>query len=129
MSLERMQQSLNEIYLYIELRGDKAKKLEEQIFSRLSQLGFYQSRRAEGYAFFVNEAAALRSLPNIRLSISGNILITRTHMVSGLREENTSAIGLSVEEVYDRIVKGVEEIARVYDKFKQWAEFLIINKP
>ena len=124
-----MQQSLNEIHLYIELRGDQAKKLEEQISSRLTQLGFYQSRRAEGYAFFVNEAAALRGLPNIRLSASGNILITRIHMVSALREQNTSAIGLPVEEVYDRIINGVEEIARVYDKFKQWAYSLIINKP
>jgi hypothetical protein len=72
-----MQNKLSEIYLYIELDDKNARKLEKKIFEKLSELKFHCSLRVEGYAFFLNKVSETIGLPNIRLIISKNILITR----------------------------------------------------
>jgi len=128
-SRDEKQNILNEINLYIELKGDKARKLRESVSCKLGQLGFYCSPRAEGYAFFINELAILRGLPNIRLSVSGNALSTRVHMASGLTESNASSMNLSVGEVYRRIMEAVNEVARIYAEFEKWADHMMIEKP
>jgi len=98
-----MQNKLSEIYLYIELDEKNARKLERKIFEKLSELNFYCSLRVEGYAFFLNRISETIGLPNIRLIISKNILITRIHMIPGLIEEKALAIGLTSQEVYSKI--------------------------
>jgi len=128
-SRDEMQNTLNEVNLYIELKGDKARKLQESISRKLGQLGFYCSPRAEGYAFFISELAVLRGLPNIRLLVSGNALSMRIHMASGLTESNASSMNLSVDEVYRRIMEAMNEVARIYAEFEKWADYMMIEKP
>lgn len=123
-----MQNKLSEVYLYIELDEKNAKKLERKVFEKLSELKFYYSPRVEGYAFFLNKIAETIGLPNIRLVISKNILITRIHMVSGLIEEKALAIGLTSQEVYSRIMHAIDEVANLYNEYNKIAISLMINK-
>lgn len=123
-----MQNKLSEVYLYIELDEKNARKLEKKIFEKLSELNFYRSIRVEGYAFFLNKIAETIGLPNIRLVISKNILITRIHMIPGLVEEKALAIGLTSQEVYSKIMHAIDEVANLYNEYNKTATSLIINK-
>jgi hypothetical protein len=123
-----MQNKLSEIYLYIELDDKNARKLEKKIFEKLSELKFHCSLRVEGYAFFLNKVSETIGLPNIRLIISKNILITRIHMIPGLKEDKALAIGLTSQEVYSKIMHAINEIANLYNEYSKTAISLIINK-
>jgi len=123
-----MQNKLSEIYLYIELDEKNARKLERKIFEKLSELNFYCSLRVEGYAFFLNKISETIGLPNIRLIISKNILITRIHMIPGLIEEKALAIGLTSQEVYSKIMHAIDEVSNLYNEYGKTAISLIINK-
>ncbi|MEM2928824.1 MAG: hypothetical protein QXV60_02420 [Nitrososphaerota archaeon] len=128
LSIKDMQNKLSEVYLYIELDEKNARKLEKKIFEKLSELNFYRSIRVEGYAFFLNKIAETIGLPNIRLVISKNILITRIHMIPGLVEEKALAIGLTSQEVYSKIMHAIDEVANLYNEYNKTATSLIINK-
>ena len=128
LSINDMQNKLSEVYLYIELDEKNARKLEKKIFEKLSELRFHYSLRVEGYAFFLNKIAETIGLPNIRLIISKNILITRIHMISGLIENKALAIGLTSQEVYSKIMQAIDEIANLYNEYNKIATSLIINK-
>jgi hypothetical protein len=123
-----MQNKLSEVYLYIELDEKNARKLERKIFEKLSELNFYCSLRVEGYAFFLNKISETIGLPNIRLIISKNILITRIHMIPGLIEEKALAIGLTSQEVYSKIMHAIDEVSNLYNEYGKTAISLIINK-
>jgi len=123
-----MQNKLSEVYLYIEVDEKNARKLERKIFEKLSELNFYCSLRVEGYAFFLNKISETIGLPNIRLIISKNILITRIHMIPGLIEEKALAIGLTSQEVYSKIMHAIDEVSNLYNEYGKTAISLIINK-
>lgn len=123
-----MQNKLSEVYLYIELDESNARKLEKKIFEKLLKLNFYHSPRVEGHAFFLNKIAETIGLPNLRLVVSKNVLIIRIHMVTGLNEEKASAIGLTSQEIYSRIMQAINEVSNIYNEYSKLAIGLMINK-
>ena len=128
-SIEELQTKLSQIHLYVALPPPKLKEAIELILEKIKSLGFFVSRRAEGYALFPFQEAIDAGLPDLRLTIMPQAIIISIHFATDLTEENAAKIGKSPQEIYDLLLNAVNHCVNVLSKYKKHALIFEVKTP
>jgi hypothetical protein len=127
-AVEELQQKLNGVHMCIDV-GGKREQFQTEMVALLAKLGFQASPRAEGFAFFPGEEEGWRRLPSIRLTRSEGALTVMVHASDTLTTNNASAVFCTPVDVYQRIMHGIVEAEKLYNKYGKKAAYVSITKP
>jgi len=124
--IDELQRNLSNTEMYIDIE-QKAEEFQKKLVNVLTKAGFHVSPRAEGFAFFPGEEQGWKSLPSIRLTRAGNVLVLRIHATDMLTASNASAVSSSPADIYRRLIVGLEQARALFHEYKKKASYVSIS--